>query len=169
MRRTCIFLVSCARAEQRSSREAVPNLCPSRLCVPPLPVMSFVTYVLLISVILGLSNKFRPEILGLTASRALIIIGVELLLIKLACYLLNVQGNHYGILDLTSYAGYKFVPACVTLAASALKLGGLVWWMSFVYSFAALAFFLVSQRERRGRLLYLRPKTNPLFYILNTS
>ncbi|PWN17828.1 YIF1-domain-containing protein [Microstroma glucosiphilum] len=108
-----------------------------------IPVMSFVTYVLLISVILGLSNKFRPEILGLTASRALIIIGVELLLIKLACYLLNVQGNHYGILDLTSYAGYKFVPACVTLAASALKLGGLVWWMSFVYSFAALAFFLL--------------------------
>lgn len=106
--------------------------------------MSFVTYVLLVSVILGLSNRFRPEILGLTSTRALVIVGIELLFIRLACYLLNVQGDHYGILDLTSYAGYKFVPACVTLAVGVVGLGSMVWWTTFAYSHAALAFFLVS-------------------------
>lgn len=108
-----------------------------------IPVMSFVTYVLLISVALGFSHKFRPEVLGLTSTRALVIVGIELAFVRLACYLLNVQGDHYGILDLLSYAGYKFVPACVTLAASVLGLGGLVWWASFVYTHAALAFFLL--------------------------
>lgn len=107
--------------------------------------MSFVTYVLLIAVILGLSNKFRPEILGLTSTRALVIVGIELAFVRLACYLLNVQGDHYGLFDLVSYSGYKFVPACVTLFVSVLRLGSLPWWTCFVYAHAALAFFLVSR------------------------
>lgn len=106
--------------------------------------MSFVTYVLLISVSLGFSQRFRPEILGLTSSRALVIVGAELALIRLCTYLLNVQGDHYGILDLISYSGYKFVPACVTLGIGVLGWGGLLWWSTFFYSYAALAFFLVS-------------------------
>lgn len=109
--------------------------------------MSFVTYVLLIAVILGLSNKFRPEILGLTSTRALVIVGIELAFVRLACYLLNVQGDHYGLFDLVSYAGYKFVPACATLTISVLRLGSLPWWTCFIYAHAALAFFLVSGRE----------------------
>ncbi|CAO1636530.1 unnamed protein product [Sympodiomycopsis kandeliae] len=108
-----------------------------------IPVMSFVTYVLLISVILGLSNKFRPEILGLTSTRALVIVGIELAFVRLACYLLNVQGDHYGLVDLVSYSGYKFVPACATLTISVLRLGSLAWWSCFIYAHAALAFFLL--------------------------
>lgn len=106
--------------------------------------MSFVTYVLLIAVSLGLSNRFRPEILGLTSSRALLIVGVELALIRLCTYLFNVQGDHYGILDLLSYSGYKFVPACVTLSVGVLGWGRLVWWSTYIYTHASLAFFLVS-------------------------
>lgn len=114
-------------------------------------VMSFVTYVLLIAVILGLSNKFRPEILGLTSTRALVIVGIELAFVRLACYLLNVQGDHYGLFDLVSYAGYKFVPACATLTVSVLRLGSLPWWTCFIYAHAALAFFLVSGTTRWQR------------------
>lgn len=105
--------------------------------------MSFVTYVLLIAVSLGLSKSFRPEVLGLTSSRALLIVGVELALIRLCTYLFNVQGDHYGILDLLSYSGYKFVPACVTLSMGVLGWGKVLWWSTFFYTYASLAFFLV--------------------------
>lgn len=120
-------------------------------------VMSFVTYVLLIAVTLGLSHKFRPEILGLTASRALVVVALELLVLRLGLYLLNVPSDHYGILDLAAYSGYKFVPACVTLSTTVLApltsrssttsssggVSSLVWWLTFLYTHAALAFFLL--------------------------
>lgn len=125
--------------------------------------MSFVTYVLLIAVTLGLSHKFRPEILGLTASRALVVVVLELMVVRLGLYLLNVPSDHYGILDLAAYSGYKFVPACVTLGTTVLApltggsgsatnagstsggsgLSSLIWWLTFLYTHAALAFFLL--------------------------
>ncbi|CAO1624749.1 unnamed protein product [Parajaminaea phylloscopi] len=134
-------------ADKRPQQLSLEGYAPPREDVnaPDLyvPVMSFVTYVLLIAVSLGLSNRFRPEILGLTSSRALLIVGVELALIRLCTYLFNVQGDHYGILDLLSYSGYKFVPACVTLSVGVLGWGRVAWWSTFFYTHAALAFFLL--------------------------
>lgn len=104
--------------------------------------MAFVTYILLTSMIYGLESRFHPEILGLTASRAMAIIVVELSAIKLGTYLLNIQGDH-TMVDLLAYSGYKFVGTLVTLLFGLLNVRGLVYWSVFLYTSAANAFFLV--------------------------
>lgn len=107
-----------------------------------IPVMAFVTYIILTSVILGLESRFHPEVLGLRASRALAIILVELSVIKLGTYLLNIQGDH-TMMDLLAYSGYKFVGTLITLSVGLLKVRGVVYWAVFLYCFAANAFFLL--------------------------
>lgn len=118
---------------------------------PTHPVMSFVTYVLLYAVYLGLAGKFRPDSLGTTAFYALGRLAFEFGFIKIVAYIIGVQGDHYGSLDMLSYLGYKFVPACLTLGSNAMGMGRLVWWCVFVYTHSALAFFLVSRQRSRAR------------------
>ncbi|KAJ3134683.1 hypothetical protein HK100_003446 [Physocladia obscura] len=74
-----------------------------------IPIMSFVTYVLLVGVTLNMRKKFEPEVLGLTSSTALVVVAFEVLLFKLCCYLLSVA-TEVPFLDLIAYCGYKFVP-----------------------------------------------------------
>ena len=73
-----------------------------------IPSMALVTYVLLSAVRLGLQGAFNPRVLGGTTSSAVFCILVEVLLVRLACYLLNIQGVA-NVVELTAYAGYKFV------------------------------------------------------------
>lgn len=108
--------------------------------------MAFVTYVLLVCIIRGLESRFHPEVLGLTASRALGIVFFEFVAVKLGCYLLNIQGDH-TVVDLLAYGGYKFVGSIVTLAVGLMKAGRLVYWTAFFYTCAANAFFLVSSLD----------------------
>lgn len=121
--------------------------------------MAFVTYVLIIAVIHGLESRFHPELLGLTASRALAIILVEFALVKLGCYLLNIQGDH-TMVDLIAYGGYKFVGTLVTLCVGLLGFEGVVYWGVFFYTFAANAFFIVSDPVGTARSRLLRPLTS---------
>jgi len=62
--------------------------------------------------------------------------------LKLGCYLLNIS-NESQLLDLVAYSGYKFVGIIVNMAASRLG-SSVITWGSFLYTFASLAFFLVS-------------------------
>lgn len=73
-----------------------------------IPFMAFVTYVILVGIISGMGGKFKPDMLGLTASSALIFSFLELLIIKLGCYLLSF-GNELAFLDVMSYVGYKYI------------------------------------------------------------
>lgn len=104
--------------------------------------MAFVTYVIISSVIYGLRGRFHPEILGYTASRALAIVLIELSAMKLGCYLLNIQGDH-TIVDLLAYSGYKFVGTILVLCVGMLGWSRWLYWIAFLYVFAANAFFLV--------------------------
>lgn len=52
-------------------------------------------------------DRFTPEILGLTASKALAILAFEILVVKTIFYLFNCGG--VPVLDLISYCGFKFV------------------------------------------------------------
>ncbi|PWN40915.1 YIF1-domain-containing protein [Ceraceosorus guamensis] len=107
-----------------------------------IPVMAFVTYVLLVCIIRGIESRFHPEVLGLTSSKALGIVFFEFAAVKLGCYLLNIQGDH-TVIDLVAYGGYKFVGAIVTLLAGLTLPGRLIYWSVFAYTCAANAFFLL--------------------------
>lgn len=110
-------------------------------------VMAVVTYVLLSTLIAGLRGDFQPEVLGKTASTALVVVIIEILVLKLGCYLLGIS-NQSQLLDLIAYSGYKFVGMIVTIALAQLAsggqgTGGWVGWLAFSYTFLANSLFLM--------------------------
>ncbi|MCJ1249621.1 hypothetical protein MMC30_006847 [Trapelia coarctata] len=147
-----------------------------------IPVMAFVTYVLLSALIAGLRGSFHPEVMGSTFMYALFVVISEILILKLGTYLLSIT-NESQLLDLIAYSGYKFVGVIVTLVVTEIVnlgqgTGGWVSWTVFVYTFLANAFFLLrslkyvllpdssaptgsgmtvarSQRNRRTQFLFL--------------
>lgn len=110
--------------------------------------MAFVTYILLSAVIAGLRGAFQPELLGYTATAAFAIVFVEIMGLKLGCYLLSIS-NESQLFDLVAYSGYKFVGIIVTVLVSEIMGGGeggagWIGWTVFTYTFLANALFLVS-------------------------
>ncbi|CAK7563522.1 MAG: Protein transport protein yif1 [Sporothrix epigloea] len=112
-----------------------------------IPVMSVVTYILLSTLVAGLRGQFQPELLGYTASVALVVVGIEILGLKLGCYLLSIS-NTSQLLDLVAYSGYKFVGVIATIAVAEIVnggkgTGGWVGWSLFLYTFLANSLFLM--------------------------
>ncbi|MCJ1401643.1 hypothetical protein MMC11_004860 [Xylographa trunciseda] len=112
-----------------------------------IPVMAFVTYVLLSALLAGLRGSFHPEVMGTTFTYALLVVVFEILILKLGTYLLAIT-NESQLLDLIAYSGYKFVGVIVTLVISEIvnlgeSTGGWASWTVFMYTFLANAFFLL--------------------------
>jgi hypothetical protein len=112
-----------------------------------IPVMSLVTYIFLQALISGLRGQFQPELFGYIATTALVVVIVEILGLKLGCYLLSIS-NASQLLDLVAYSGYKFVGVIVTIAvAEVVNVGkgtvGWVGWGVFIYTLLANSLFLV--------------------------
>lgn len=119
-----------------------------------IPVMAFVTYILLSTILAGLRGSFRPELLGSITSTALAVVLFEIVGLKVAMYILNIS-NDSQLLDLVAYSGYKFVGIIVTLAVSEILSGGngttgWIGWTVFLYTFLANAFFLVRDSSAVG-------------------
>jgi protein transport protein YIF1 len=114
-----------------------------------IPIMAFITYILLSTVLAGIRGSFRPELLGSTASTAMGVVIFEIVILKIAMYLLSIS-NESQLLDLVAYSGYKFVGVIITLFFAEILTGGQgtnnwVGWVFFLYTWYANAFFLVSQ------------------------
>lgn len=135
---------STARASAQRPGETETIYLPPRedLNAPDMyiPMMSFVTYILLSALLYGLQGSFHPELLGYTASSALGAVVVELVGLRMGCYLLGISGSQ--MVDLIAYSGYKFVGVTITIVATAMVGRGLGWGV-FAYCYLAQAFFLV--------------------------
>ncbi|KAL8679844.1 MAG: hypothetical protein Q9186_003910 [Xanthomendoza sp. 1 TL-2023] len=112
-----------------------------------IPVMAFVTYILLSTLLAGLRGAFHPEVMGLTATTAFVVVLFEILGLKFGTYVLSIS-NDSQLLDLVAYSGYKFVGVIVTLVFSEILnrgrgTGGWAGWTVFGYTFMANAFFLL--------------------------
>ena len=113
-----------------------------------IPVMAFVTYILISTLLAGLRGQFHPEVMGSTFGYALAVVLVEIAILKLGTYILSITSESQ-LLDLVAYSGYKFVGVIVTLAVAEIAnlgqgTGGWAGWSVFTYTFLANAFFLVS-------------------------
>ncbi|PIL27254.1 hypothetical protein GSI_10398 [Ganoderma sinense ZZ0214-1] len=150
-----------------------------------IPLMALVTYILLAALHSGLNARFHPEILGVTASKAIAVVLLDLVFVKGGCYLLNIPGGLSSqFLDLLAYGGYKFVGVIITLIAGLLGFGRTLYLLVFVYTFLSTAFFLLrslrsmvlpdasataaavnpSQRSRRITFLFL-VAVSQIFYM----
>lgn len=119
-----------------------------------IPVMSLVTYIFLETLIAGLRGEFQPELFGYIASTAMVIQTVEILGLKLGCYLLSIS-NESQLLDLVAYSGYKFVGVIATISIAEIAsggkgTGGWIGWTVFIYTFLANSLFLVSRLRLDG-------------------
>lgn len=125
-----------------------------------IPAMGFVTYILLSTLLAGLRGAFHPELLGSAATWACLVVIFEILVIRLAIYLLSIN-NESQLLDLLAYSGYKFVGINVTLVLSEIwnRGGGTGGWFGytvFAYTYLANAFFLL-----RSLRYVLLPDSSP--------
>ncbi|KAG8785211.1 hypothetical protein FRC19_008410 [Serendipita sp. 401] len=115
-----------------------------------IPSMGLVTYILLSALRAGLDSKFHPEVLAAKMSKAITIIVLECLFVKLGCYSLGVEGNAQ-LLDIMAYVGYKFVASTSLLVLSILHFRASLYWAVFLYLFGAIGFFLL--RSLRAMVL----------------
>lgn len=72
-----------------------------------IPVMAFVTYILIVGVSLGTQNKFSPEQLGMQASSALGWLVIEVLIIFILLQVLAIK-SALKTFDIISFCGYKY-------------------------------------------------------------
>jgi len=73
-----------------------------------IPVMAFVTYILLAGVVLGTQDRFSPEQLGLHASSVLAWTITEVVITVLTLYITNIN-TKLTTIDILAYSGYKYV------------------------------------------------------------
>lgn len=135
-----------------------------------IPVMSFVTFVLLSGISFGISHKFTPDLLGITSSTALFLIGLEVLLIKGGSYFLNLNSNSWT--ELIAYTGYKFVPLDLLKGIQLFSFSRLVLYGVFLYLMVCFGFFtlrstrylvlgesgsseLIGKQARKKRIVFL--------------
>lgn len=99
-----------------------------------LPSMALITLVLFNGFILGIHNKFHPELLYLSFTRTIIIHCIVNLIYKLIGYVFDIHIN-YG--DMLSYTGYRFFFVFIIRVMKLTLIGKIL----SVYIFVAFFFF----------------------------
>ncbi|EPQ51618.1 hypothetical protein GLOTRDRAFT_132987 [Gloeophyllum trabeum ATCC 11539] len=107
-----------------------------------IPIMAMVTYVLLAAFTAGLQSRFDPRILGVSTWKAILVLFLDFLFVKLGCYFLNIQSSS-PVTDIVAYGGYKFVGVIMTLLAGLLGAGRTLYSIVFIYSFCSIALFML--------------------------
>jgi hypothetical protein len=104
-----------------------------------LPLMSFVTYIILCSYVKGTNGKFTPEVLSQVMYFCLGWQLLEILVIKCGLYTLKQQSP---FLDLVANTGYKYVGLCINMLVG-MSLGRSMYYMSLLWTGIMTAYFMV--------------------------
>uniref|UniRef100_A0A182FQN7 Protein YIF1 n=2 Tax=Anopheles albimanus TaxID=7167 RepID=A0A182FQN7_ANOAL len=114
-----------------------------------IPAMSYITYVVLAGIALGMQNRFSSEQLGIQASSALAYSIFEMVIYTLTLYISNISTS-IGTFDLLALTGYKY-SAIVAIVASSILLKRTGYYLALIYTSAMLAFFLL--RTMKAKVL----------------
>lgn len=79
-----------------------------------IPLMSFITYILLWASFQGLKGDFHPQLFGYLASQTLAFSFLDISIFKIGLYLLSCS-TQSSLWDLVSFSGYKYVSVIVLL------------------------------------------------------
>lgn len=131
---------------------------PDKLYRPDMyiPIMSLISMLLLNAFILGLANKFHPEIVCLAFTRSLCFHAFLSLLYKLAAY---ITGLHFSYTDIIAISGYKFFIAIPIKISKSFYLG----YALVVYFLISFLFFL--SRSLKGVLLGKNDSKNCIYLL----
>ncbi|XP_072285810.1 protein YIF1B isoform X2 [Pyxicephalus adspersus] len=106
-----------------------------------IPVMAFITYILVAGLALGTQNNFSPEILGMQASSALAWLIVEVFAVLLSLYLVTVNTDLTTV-DLVAFAGYKYV-GMIWAVLCGLLFGKTGYYVLLCWCSISIVFFMV--------------------------
>ncbi|KAE8585577.1 hypothetical protein XENTR_v10021365 [Xenopus tropicalis] len=106
-----------------------------------IPVMAFITYILVAGLALGTQSRFSPEILGMQASSALAWLIVEVLAILLSLYLVTVNTDLTTV-DLVAFSGYKYV-GMISGVISGLLFGKTGYYVVLSWCGISVVFFMI--------------------------
>lgn len=109
-----------------------------------IPVMSFLTYVLVVAIVFGMRNAFQADVLAKYFSKGLGVLSMEVLIIKLGLYLINARPTPW--LDVIAYRGYKFIGVVLTIVLG-LAFRRL-YYPALFYSATAMGIFLMRSHRR---------------------
>lgn len=131
-----------------------------------IPMMAYITYVVLAGLVLGMQDRFSPEQLGIQASSALAYSIVELIVYSVTLYVTNIPTT-LRTLDLLALSGYKYAIIVAILLWSILlqKMG---YWLALIYTGFSLAFFLVSFCCTKYKTRKFKLDSNLLFHFSAT-
>ncbi len=104
-----------------------------------IPLMAFITYVLLFGLRKGLDAGFTPELLIQAIWRCLILQTCECLVIKFGLSLMGVVS--LPLLDIFAYTGYKYVALCISVISRLF--GTTVSFISSLYMSLMLGYFVL--------------------------
>jgi protein transport protein YIF1 len=109
-----------------------------------IPVMSFITYVLLSALLYGTAGQFNPEVIPDVSTKCFMTQVLEVLAIRFGFYLMQAP---VALLDLLSYTGYKYLGLCINMLmaimGSPFGWGTRVFYMAFVWTASAASFFML--------------------------
>ncbi|ESW95850.1 hypothetical protein KL918_003407 [Ogataea parapolymorpha] len=108
-----------------------------------IPLMSFVSYVLLWAVFSGINGTFHPQLLGYATTRTLAFYLMDICLIKISFYVLGVNQKNRKLWDLVSYSGYKFISILVLMLIKNLLSSKILIYTGFLANIFSLGFFLM--------------------------
>ncbi|CAK9437320.1 uncharacterized protein LODBEIA_P16980 [Lodderomyces beijingensis] len=108
-----------------------------------IPLMSFVTYILLWAVFQGLKGDFHPQVFGYLASQTLAFFILDIVIFKIGLYLLGCSQSK--IYDIISFAGYKYISIIVLLCLkqSVGSYLGVFYYLAVCLLIANLSIFLM--------------------------
>ncbi|KAL6776845.1 HRF1 [Auxenochlorella protothecoides x Auxenochlorella symbiontica] len=111
-----------------------------------IPFMALWTYCMLVGIGLLARGGFRPEAVYNAVTSALVAWGLHTLVLRAMLWSLG-AGAAAPALELAAYAGYPWVGACATLAATLLR-NRVAYHVVWVYASFAAAVFLVRTMKR---------------------
>ncbi|KAE8986810.1 hypothetical protein PR003_g21777 [Phytophthora rubi] len=116
---------------------------PTRDCNAPdlyIPLMGFLTYILIVGYSKGTSNQFSPDVITKDASYCLVMQLIEIGVLAACLYVLN---SSISFLDLVSFSGYKYIPLVINTVVFQL-LGSIAYYVSLLYTGVAVSYFTLN-------------------------
>eukprot|EP00823_Brevimastigomonas_motovehiculus_P004372 TRINITY_DN2874_c0_g1_i1.p1 TRINITY_DN2874_c0_g1~~TRINITY_DN2874_c0_g1_i1.p1 ORF type:complete len:365 (-),score=84.59 TRINITY_DN2874_c0_g1_i1:464-1558(-) len=107
-----------------------------------IPLMSFITYVLLVAAIFGANGSFSPELIGLYASSTLVTLIFEVLIMEAGFYLHGADFSSPPLFDVVAYASYKYVLLIVAILIG-LLFGGWAFFFAKLVTGCCMGLFLL--------------------------
>ena len=129
-----------------------------------IPLMSFVTYILLWAAFQGLNGDFHPQLFGYLASQTTAFSILDVVIFKTGLYLLNCPQSK--IYDIISVSGYKYVSIVVLLCVKHLvgSYLGSFYYLIVLALIASLSVFLM-----RSLKFLILPQGNSMNNTINSK